>query len=68
VLVTDLLTMEDRRTFGWPLMLTDILGQVEQVMLARAHYFYGHAMSSYVGGIINMRAERGLDPRTAFID
>jgi hypothetical protein len=30
VLVSDLLTVDDRRAFGWPMMLTDVLGLVEQ--------------------------------------
>ena len=54
--------------FGWPLMLTDVLGLVEQAVLAQTDYFYAHAMSSFAGGTINMRAAAGLDPRTAVID
>ncbi|KZP27898.1 hypothetical protein FIBSPDRAFT_730105 [Athelia psychrophila] len=68
VLIDHLLTRDDRREFGWELMLTDVLGLVEQAVLARASYFYAHAMSSYAGGTINMRAAAGLDPRTALID
>lgn len=68
ILVSDLLTIEDRRDFGWPLVLTDILGLVEQALLAHADYFYAHALSSYAGGTVNMRAVAGLDPRTAVID
>jgi hypothetical protein len=68
VLVYDLLTIEDRHRFGWPLMITDVLGLIEQATLARAAYFYAHAMSSVAGGVINMRAARGADPRTALID
>jgi hypothetical protein len=49
-------------------MLTDVLGLVEQGLLAQAHFFYAHALSSYAGGTINMRAAAGLDPRTAVID
>jgi len=68
VLVYDLLTIEDRHRFGWPLMITDVLGLIEQATLVRAAYFYAHAMSSVAGGVINMRAARGADPRTALID
>lgn len=68
VLIYDLLTMEDRHQFGWPLMLTDVLALVEQATLARAAYFYAHAMSSVAGGVINLRAARGADPRTALVD
>ncbi|KAH7913488.1 hypothetical protein BJ138DRAFT_1111447 [Hygrophoropsis aurantiaca] len=68
VLVSDLLTMEDRRRFGWQLMLTDILGLVEQATLARGSYFYAHAMSSVAGGVMNLRAARGADPHTALLD
>jgi hypothetical protein len=68
ILVSDLMTIADRRAFGWSIVLTDVLGMVEQAMLAKAHYFYAHALSSYAGGTINMRAAHGLDPRTARID
>ncbi|KAH7913487.1 hypothetical protein BJ138DRAFT_1111446 [Hygrophoropsis aurantiaca] len=68
VLMSDLLTIEDRRRFGWQLMLTDIGGLVEQAMLARGAYFYGHAMSSVAGGVLNIHAARGADQRTALLD
>jgi len=68
VLIQNLLTIEDRHEFGWPLMITDVLAIVEQATLARAAYFYAHAMSSVAGGVINFRAARGADPRTALVD
>jgi hypothetical protein len=68
VLVSDLLTIEDRRQFGWPLMISDVLSILEQATLAHAAYFYAHSMSSVAGGVINMRAARGADPRTALLD
>ncbi|KIJ67623.1 hypothetical protein HYDPIDRAFT_84420 [Hydnomerulius pinastri MD-312] len=68
VLVSDLLNIEDRRRFGWHLMLTDVLGLVEQAALARGSFFYAHAMSSVAGGAINMRAARGADRRTATLE
>jgi len=68
VFLTDLLEMEDRRTFGWPLMLTDVRSLVEQMVLAHSAYFYGHIISSCAGRIVNMRAGRGADPRTALLD
>ena len=68
ILTSDLLTIEDRRAFGWPLMVTDVLGLVEQAVLAQANYFYAHAMSSFAGGTMNMRGAAGLDPRTAEIN
>lgn len=64
----DLITIEDRRRFGWPLLLTDVLGIVEQDLLARASFFYAHALSSVPGGVINLRAANGADPRTAQVD
>lgn len=64
----DLITIEDRRRFGWPLLLTDVLGIVEQDLLARAAFFYAHALSSVAGGVINIRAASGADPRTAQVD
>ena len=68
MLVLDLLTIEDRRVFGWPLMLSDVLGLVEQALLAQSSFFYANAFSSYAGGVINLRAAGGLDPRTTVID
>ncbi|KAG6379179.1 hypothetical protein JVT61DRAFT_11621 [Boletus reticuloceps] len=64
----DLITIEDRRRFGWPLLITDVLGIVEQDLLARATFFYAHALSSVGGGVINIRAASGADPRTARVD
>jgi len=68
VFLTELLEMEDRRAFGWPLMLTDVRALVEQVVLVHSAYFYGHTISSYAGRIVNMRAARGADPRTSRLD
>ena len=68
IFLDDLLTMEDRRKFGWPLMITDIRAVLEQSLLAHSNYFYAHAMSSVAGGIVNMRAAHGADPRTVLID
>lgn len=68
VFLDDLLEMEDRRAFGWPLMLTDVRALVEQLVLAHSAYFYGHTISSYAGRIANMRAARGADPRTTLLD
>jgi len=68
VLISDLLTPEERRIVGWPLLLTDVLSQLEQLVAAHGAYFSGHAMSSVAGGIANLRGARGLDPRTAIID
>ncbi len=68
VLLTELLEMEDRREFGWPLMLTDVRALVDQLLLAHSAFFYGHKMSSYAGRIANMRAARGADYRTTLLD
>ncbi|KAF8575349.1 hypothetical protein K439DRAFT_1370155 [Ramaria rubella] len=68
VLIYDLLTIEDRRTFGWPLLFTDVLALVEQSLAVESAFFYGHALSSFAGGVLNMRAARGADPRTITID
>ena len=68
IFLDDILTMADRRTFGWPLMITDIRAVLEQSLLAHSNYFYAHAMSSVAGGIVNMRAAFGADPRTVLID
>ncbi len=58
VFLTDLLEMEDRRTFGWPLMLTDVRGILEQ----------SHKLSSYAGRVANLRAARGADRHTTLTD
>jgi hypothetical protein len=68
VLVSDLLTIEDRHKFGWLLIITDVLSILEQATLSHAAYFYAHSMSSVAGGVVNMRAARGADPRTALLD
>lgn len=72
ILMDDLLTISDRRMNGpeisWALMITDFRGLVEQVVLSRAAYFYGHTMSSVVGGVMNLRGKRGVDPRTTDVD
>ncbi|KAG9098381.1 hypothetical protein FRC06_006468 [Ceratobasidium sp. 370] len=68
ILIGDLITLEDRQEFGWPIMLTDVLAIVEQSVLSHSAYFYAHAMSSVAGGVVNMRAARGADRRAALID
>jgi hypothetical protein len=68
VTLSDLLTMEDRREYGWPLLLTDVRAVVEQSLLAHSAYFYGHCMSSFAGAIVNKRAALGADRRTAVLD
>ncbi|KAI9512604.1 hypothetical protein F5148DRAFT_1162781 [Russula earlei] len=68
IFLSELLTIEDRRSFGWPLMITDVRALVEQALLVRSAFFYGHGMSSLSGVIINMRAARGADPRTMLLD
>ena len=68
ILITDLLTKEDRREYGWPILLTDVLALVEQSIMSRAAYFYAHALSSLAGGAVNLRAGLGMDPRTALLD
>jgi hypothetical protein len=68
VLLSDLLEMEDKRAFGWPLMLTDVRALVEQAVLAHSAYFYGHQLSSFAGRVENFRAVRGADRRTAILD
>ena len=74
----ELLSIEDRRLLGkqgqgseenaWALVFTDVRAVVEQIVLSEAGYFYGHAMSSIPGGVINLRAGLGKDPRTALVD
>jgi hypothetical protein len=69
ILFRDLLSLQDRREFGWPLLFTDVVALVEQgIMGVGAAYFYGHALSSVAGGVINTRASAGWDFQTALID
>ena len=68
IFFSDLITIDDRRAFGWPLMITDVQGIVEQGVLMHSAYFYGHALSSLAGAIMNMRGARGADPRTVLLD
>jgi hypothetical protein len=68
VFLSELLEIEDRRGFGWPLMLTDVRALVEQSLLAHSAYFYGHKMSSFAGQVANLRAARGADRRTTLLD
>jgi hypothetical protein len=68
VFLSELLEIEDRRGFGWPLMLTDVRALVEQSLLAHSAYFYGHKMSSFAGRVANLRAARGADRRTTLLD
>ncbi|KAG8918191.1 hypothetical protein FRC02_002550 [Tulasnella sp. 418] len=68
VLIDDLLTKEDRREFGWSILVTDVKGLLEQAVLGQSYYFYGHAFSSVAGGAANLRAGRGADIRTSLQD
>lgn len=63
----DLLTPEDRQLFGWPLLLTDVVALIDQAVLVHAEFLYATGLSSLTGGVINMRAARGADPRTAVV-
>lgn len=62
VFMDDLLTIRDRRgELSWALMLTDFRGLVEQIVLSRAAFFYGHAMSSVAGGVMNSNVVQSMD-------
>lgn len=64
IFLSDLLKKEDRKSFGFELMLVDVQAVVEQALLARAGFVYAHGMSSLAGGVVNMRAKAGKDART----
>ncbi|EJU02501.1 hypothetical protein DACRYDRAFT_22122 [Dacryopinax primogenitus] len=68
VLIMDLLKPEDRNIVGWPLLITDILALAEQHVMARAAFFNGYAASSVAGGVLNLRAVNGWDPRTTNVE
>jgi hypothetical protein len=65
VFLSDLLTIEDRQEFGWPLLITDVRAVLEQSVLAHSAFFVGHLKSSVAGAIVNKRAALGADRRTA---
>jgi len=65
--IDDLLVPEDRQLFGWPLLLTDVVALVDQAVLVHAAFLHATGMSSLTGGAINMRAARGVDPRTTAV-
>jgi hypothetical protein len=68
VFMSDLLTIEDRRAFGWPLIFSDVRAIVEQQVLVHSGFFYGRGLSSFAGSVVNMRAARGADPRTMILE
>lgn len=68
IFIDDLLTLEDRQAFGWSIMLTDVLAVLEQTVLSHSAFFVGHQYSSVTGGVVNMRAAMGADPRAALIE
>ena len=68
ILIDDLITLEDRQAFGWSIMLTDVLAVLEQAVLSHSAFFVGHEYSSVTGGVVNMRAAMGADPRAALIE
>jgi hypothetical protein len=49
IFLSDLLTMDDRREFGWSIMITDVLALVEQQLLSHSSFFYAHAYE-FAGG------------------
>jgi hypothetical protein len=65
--IDDLLVPEDRQLYGWPLLLTDVVALVDQAVLVNAVFLHATGLSSLTGGVINMRAVRGADPRTAVV-
>jgi len=68
IMIQDLLEPEDRQDAGWPIIFTDVLALAEQLVAVQSDFFYGQAFSSVTGGIITMRAARGVDPRTQVMD
>jgi hypothetical protein len=68
VLLSDLLTKEDRRELDWPLLFSDVRAIVEQHVLVRSAYFYGHISSSFAEWVEKMRAAHGVDRQTTLLD
>jgi hypothetical protein len=62
VLIGDLITLEECQIVGWPLLLTHVLLQVEQLIASRGVFFSGHSMSSVAGSITNYWGARGFNP------
>ncbi|EJU02245.1 hypothetical protein DACRYDRAFT_94635 [Dacryopinax primogenitus] len=71
VLLSDLLTPADRASLGHfaqYLMFGDVQAVLEHELLARAAFYYGHAISAASGVILEARARAGIDRRLAQID
>ncbi|KZO92540.1 hypothetical protein CALVIDRAFT_487290 [Calocera viscosa TUFC12733] len=68
LLISDLITPEDRQLLGPPSVLTDFMGLVEQAVMIRAAFWAGHGISSVSGTVGNQRARRGCDVRTTALD
>lgn len=68
--ITDILSSTPtlRQLVGWPLLFSDVQALVEQNVMARAAIVFGQARSSVMGGVMNIRAARGMDPRTVLLD
>lgn len=70
ILFSDLLESSPhlRRLIGWPIMFSDVLALVEQEVMARSAFFFAYAWSSVSGGVVNIRAVRGMDMRAMFLE
>ncbi|KZT53847.1 hypothetical protein CALCODRAFT_519775 [Calocera cornea HHB12733] len=68
VLISDIVTPDDRRLLGPPSVLTDFMGLVEQSVMVRAAFWAGHSISSVSGTVANQRGRRGCDTRTTALE
>ncbi|TIB36988.1 hypothetical protein E3P86_02327 [Wallemia ichthyophaga] len=68
VLLSDIVTPTDRDELGPIALYTDVLSLLEQLIMANSAYFYGFALSSVAGGVVNLRTAEKYNPKTALID
>ncbi|KZO92541.1 hypothetical protein CALVIDRAFT_487371 [Calocera viscosa TUFC12733] len=68
VLLSDLITPQDRQLLGAPAVLTDYVSLLEQALQIRAAFWTGYAVTSVSGTVANGRAARGCDVRTTVMD
>ncbi|TIB81590.1 hypothetical protein E3Q22_00934 [Wallemia mellicola] len=67
VLLSDILTPTDRDEIGPMGLFTDVLALLDQVIMSEGAYFYGHALSSVAGGVVNFRTAAGYDEKCTLV-
>lgn len=68
VLLSDIVTPTDRDEIGPMGLFTDVLALLDQLIMAHGAYFYGFALSSVAGGVVNFRTAEDYSEKCTFID